>query len=350
MKKGWKIRLLIISMVTVLTLLAGCGGESTEQKKEEGSGPSNTAQSKPILLKLSHPTPEPSFLGQGYSFFAKAVEEESKGQIKVEVYPAATLVSDTEILEAVQRGNVDIGHFMVSYLTSTIKELTPFEVPGGYGGKSFPEREKAIRPILEKIFNKYEVKYLGTNENSTLTFSSTDKLIKSPSDLKGLSVRIAGKWDGSAIKMWGGNPVTVSLGDLPVALERGTIDASYNGWIITGPFKLYESAPNITLTKDLDFMSGLIMSEKAWKNLNQENQQAVLRAAQRWMDFSQEILAKEMQKFEQNLKDSGAKVYILNDSENAEFTKVTDRILNEVKGIAGPEGEELIKVFESLHK
>jgi len=57
-----------------------------------------------------------------------------------------------------------------------------------------------------------------------------------------------------------------------------------------------------------------------------------------------------MQKFEQNLKDSGAKVYILNDSENAEFTKVTDRILNEVKGIAGPEGEELIKVFESLHK
>ena len=79
----------------------------------------------PVELRLSYPNTETSLSGQSYNYFAQAVEEESNGTIKVTVYPAGSLAANTDILDAIQQGNVDIGHFVATYVSPTIKELTP---------------------------------------------------------------------------------------------------------------------------------------------------------------------------------------------------------------------------------
>ena len=305
----------------------------------------------PIVLKLSYPQPAQGFHGQGYTFFGKAVAEESNGEIQVKGYPSRSLVTDPEALDAVMRGNVDIVNFMVAYITPTIKELTPFEIPGVYPGDKFWELEKATHAVVQKIFAKYGVKYLGMNDQDTITFAANKKVGKPiglPSDMKGLTIRTPGKWGGESIKLWGGSPVTVPLGDLSVALERGTIMVSYTGWIITGPFKLYEPAPYVTMTNLQEMFAGLMMSEKAWKGLNLSQQAAIERAAQRWMQFSHQLSGKLKQKFITTVKNSGGEIYQLPTANEMEFRKVTKPLLEQVAKISGPEGSELIAIFEKL--
>jgi len=305
----------------------------------------------PIVLKLSYPQPAQGFHGQGYTFFGKAVAEESNGEIEIKAYPSRSLVTDPEALDAVMQGNVDIANFMVAYLTPTIKELTPFEIPGVYPGDKFWELQKATQSIVQKIFAKYGVKYLGMNDQDTITFAANKKVgkpISLPSDMKGLTVRTPGKWGGEAIKMWGGSPVTVPLGDLAVALERGTIMVSYTGWIITGPFKLYESAPYVTMSGLQEMFAGLMMSDKAWNSLNPSQQAAIERAAQRWMEFSHQLSGKLKQGFIATVKKSGGEIYQLPAANEMEFKKVTKPLLEEVAKISGPEGKELITAFAKL--
>lgn len=42
---------------------------------------------KPILFKLSQPTPPTGFYGEGYAYFAKVAEEETKGRSRSRFIP-----------------------------------------------------------------------------------------------------------------------------------------------------------------------------------------------------------------------------------------------------------------------
>lgn len=343
-KKAVQIIGLLLLAVSLMFALSGCGEKS---KATTGQGENKS----PVVLKLSYAMPATAFQGQTYEYFAKLVKEESKGQVEIQTYPAGSLVSDPEILDAVAAGNVDIGHFMVAYVSPTIKELTPLEIPGAYPGSKVLELEKATRPVVETIFEKYGIKYLGCNVVGEISFSATKnagKPIKIPSDMKGLAVRTPGKWGAEAIKLWGGSPVTVPLGDLPVALERNTINVAYTGWVINSGLKLYESTPFVTFTDLQEMFQGLIMSDKAWKKLNAEQQGAVMRAVKRWQDYAQQTNTEIKQKYEGTLKGAGVTVYYLTDSENAEFKKVTEPLMDQIKAISGADGEKLINAFKSL--
>ena len=144
-------RYLSLLLVVGLVFMAGMHAVSAQESKDSKGQ---------LLLRLSYPVPSTSIDGVAYEFFAKTVEQESKGRMKIRTYPAASLVSDVEILDTVIKGNVDIGHFMIAFITPSIKEMTPFEIPGAYIGGPKTKAGEAIEPIVEKIFAKYGVKYL----------------------------------------------------------------------------------------------------------------------------------------------------------------------------------------------
>jgi TRAP-type C4-dicarboxylate transport system substrate-binding protein len=337
----------LMSMALIFSV-AGCGSSATSSGNgTEGGG------SQPVTLKLSYAPSAGSFYGQGYTEFAKYVEEESGGQVKISLFPAGSLVSDQQALDTVMQGNVDLVHVMVPYASPTIKELTPFEVPGAYSGERWEELEAQTHSILDKIFAKYKIHYVGSNDTNVVTFVADKKIgkaIQTPADMKGFTVRTPGKWGGDAITLWGGSPVTVPLGDLPNALQLGTVNASYVGWVITGPNKLYEIAPNITVTSLQENFGMLLMAEASWQKLNAEQQVAFNKAADRWMAFNHQLSQTMRKEFIDTVNGTaGCTLVILTDEQNKAFTNVvTDQLLEQAAAIAGTEGEELIQVFAGL--
>ncbi|MCR4442831.1 MAG: TRAP transporter substrate-binding protein [Peptococcaceae bacterium] len=345
MKKNYAIQALVFLVVVALVFAAGC-----QQKPAADKAPAagNTAQPQPVTLQLSHSQPPNGISGLSYEYLARTIEEESKGQLKVKVSPAGSLVSDAGALEAIQAGNVDIAHFQVANLTPTMKELTPFEIPGAYPGNKFTDFDKLTTPIVKKIFDKYGVKYLGPIGQDTMVYVSKKKVLKTPADFKGLKIRTAGKWAGEAVKLWGGAPVTVPIGDLPTALQRGTVDAAYTTWIATNTFKLYESAPYITFNNQQETFVGVMMNQKKWNSLTKDQQDAIDRAMEKFKVYSMKLIVDERDKFKKVLSDAKCTAYVLNDAENAAFNSKAAPLMEEVKKIAGSEGAELIDAFNKL--
>ena len=346
----------VILMAAVLLLsVVGCGTQTTAPTTTAPTtaptASGGAAATQPITIKFSYAPPVNGFYGQIYDYLAKTVEEESKGQLKLQVYPGGTLVSDQQILDAVTQGNVDIGHFMVAYIDNTIKELTPFEIPGAYPSSKFVELDKAARPGLNKVFNKYGLHYLGPVDIGFVTLAANKKIgipITAPEQMKGHTVRTAGKWNGEVIKLWGGSPVTIPMGDLPNALQLGTIDISNTGFDLVTSLKLYEIAPNVTKTDLSGNFGGLIMNDKAWNKLNSDQQAALTRAAEKWVVFNHQLAVKSGNEFENQVKKGGAKLAVLSPEQNADFRKASAQALEQVKGISGSDGQEFIKIFEGL--
>jgi TRAP-type transport system periplasmic protein len=306
---------------------------------------------EPLVLKFSYGPPATGLQGRGYEFFAKAVNEETKGQVQIKTFPAGSLIPDHDILDAVLKDTVELGHFFVAWLSPTMKELTPLEVPGCYPGNRYLELDKVLRPVVEKIFAKYGIKYLGLDDIGTLTFLGTKqfgKLVKKPEDLKGHTMRTPGKWGGEAIKMWGGSPVTVTLRDLPIALGRNTIDVGYIGWQLAGALKLQESAPYITDSGMPEMFRGIMMSNKAWNSLNKGQQEAVQRAVKRWMDFNIQNGAEMYNQFEKDVKAAGSTLYRLTNDETEQFRKVREPLWERIIPDAGAEGRELIEAMKTM--
>lgn len=329
---------ILMSMILIVGL-TGCGSSSD--------------QPKTITFKLSYAPPAGSIYGQAYTEFAKYLEEETKGQVKVQLFPAGSLLGDQQALDAVMQGTVDMVHVMVPYASATIKELTPFEIPGAYSGNRWAELEAKTHPVLDKIFAKYKIHYVGSTDTNVMTFVANQKVgkpIQSLADLKGTTVRTAGVWGGKAIESWGGAPVTISLGDLPNALQLGTIDVAFTGWVITGPNKLYEMAPYVTLTGFQESFAMLLMAEGSYNKMNDEQKAAFKRAADKWMKFNHELSAKLKEQFIKDVNAyPGTTLVTLTDEQNKAFVDVsTDRLLEETKAISGPEGAELIEIFKTL--
>jgi len=307
------------------------------------------AKDEPIVFKLSQPTPPTGFYGEGYAYFAKAVEEETGGQVKVQVYPSASLISDPEAFDAVRKGIVDIAHFASVTVSPKAKEMTPFDVPSAYKGERLDALNTATRPLLEKIFAKYKIKFVGPGYPETLAFAAIKKVtVKSPEDLKGKSVRASGRWAGEAVKMWGGSPVAIALGDLPAALQRGAVDVVLTSWIVIDAFKLYEAAPNVTFTGIQNILTGLMMSEKAWKSMDAAQQQAFMRAEKRWRDYLDEKYKNLKTQFEQRIIASGGTFYDLTDEQNQAFKSIRQPLLDQVKSVAKADGQALIEAFDNI--
>ena len=330
---------ILMSMILIVGL-TGCG--SSDNKSE-----------KTITLKLSHPLPSGSLYGQAYSEFAKYVEEETKGQIKVQVLPAGSLVSDPQALDTALQGTVDFIHIMTPYAAPTIKEITAWEVPGAYSGNKFVELQKQTQPILDKVFQKYGLTCLGFTDSNVITFTANKKVgkcIETPEDLKGVTIRTAGVWGGKAIENWGGTPVTIPIGDLPNALQLGTIDVAFTGWLIVGPNKLYEMAPYVTVTSFQEPTGFLIMTKKTSNKLNADQKAAIDRAAARWMEFNHNLSLKLREDFINTVKSyPGCKLVVLTPEQNKVFIdQSTEKLLDETLAIAGPEGAEFVKIFRGL--
>ncbi len=302
---------------------------------------------EPITFKLAYPVPENSFFGQAYNIFAETLEEESNGEIVVEQYPSGSLINDQEVFKSLRRGTCDLAHFMGTYMSPYMKELTPLNIPGMFPPEKYVESDKAIRTKLTEIFAKYNMKYLASSTLGGHVFATTDQMIKSPVDTNGKTIRISGKWVGEAVKLWGGTPVTIPLSDVSVSLQRGNMDSVYTSWVMVGALKLYETAPYVTFAGH-DMFCGIVMNLDAWNKLNKEQKRAVEIARDKYIEYNASAVLREREKTIEKIIEDGGEVYSLSEEEHEAFNELSFQLLDETLEIAGPKGEELVEILNKV--
>lgn len=204
--------------------LAACGGEGSSEK---GQAPAIVKKRRQLKMVTCWPKLYP---GSGVSAenVAQHVRDATEGAIDIKVFAAGELVPAFEAMDAVSNGVADIYHGTDYYWQGKHRALNFFTgIPLGltaaeanawlyFGGG---------QELWDELSARFNVKALPVNNTGTQMGGWFKKEINSLEDLKGLKMRITGL-AGEVYRRLGAATVTLPGGDIFLALQQGTIDAT----------------------------------------------------------------------------------------------------------------------------
>ncbi|SNT70598.1 TRAP-type C4-dicarboxylate transport system, substrate-binding protein [Psychrobacter sp. LV10R520-6] len=286
-----KLKVGALSLFMALALgMSGCSNQSD-------SGASATSSQETTTLRFSHFWPATSAMQTDvFEPWAKKLETESNGRLKVEIYPSATLSEPENTYDATAKGIVDIGAQVQGYDAGRFPLTQIAELPGLSSSAS------QMSCMLQKLYDdgdissEYEDTHLlfmmGAGPGA---FHTVDKVIRTPEDMKGMRIRRPSAIAGDIIEATGASPVGLPATDIYTSLQRGVIDGLSFAWSPTGDFRIteltnahtnipfYSSALLVTMNKDkyeslsddlkkiIDDNSGKVMADIAGQMFDRED-------------------------------------------------------------------------------
>ncbi len=178
----------------------------------------------------------PNFPGHGTSAnrLARRLGELSGGRLQVEVFAAGELVPAFEVLDAVSRGAIQLGHSAPIYWRGKVPAAQLFgSVPFGM----LPNEFNAWLyfggglELWREAYAPHEVIPFPAGNTGTQMGGWFNREINSLEDLDGLKIRIPGL-GGEVMKRAGALPVNLPGSEIFTALQTGAIDATE--WV--GPY------------------------------------------------------------------------------------------------------------------
>ena len=264
--KSFKTFFTMVAVVMVLLLaMAFYGAPAFGQQK--------------FVLKFNHVLGPKEPYHMGFQNWAKAVEERTKGGLKIEVFPSAQLGVEEDILEQIRAGanvgqNTDSAR-MGNYVPGIAI------MNGPYFAENLAEVEKltkspTVKGFLDELANKHGLKVLSFSWVQGYRHFFTNKPIRNPGDLKGLRIRTppAPIWQES-VRALGATPVALAFGDMYPALQQKAMDGVelvYNN-IPAGRF--YEVLKYVTESRHIMLVNYEVISSK-WFNALPADYQNIL--------------------------------------------------------------------------
>jgi TRAP-type transport system periplasmic protein len=206
------------------------------------------AQDKIYVMKVTIPTINdgPHLLAKN---FAAAVERDSGGRIKGEVYPASQLGSIPRQIEGVQFGAIQVAIIPPEFFVGVDERFEVMAAPGLVMSLQHGQRLAADPTVLKLMLG------LGANKGlhgAGMFIVQPDSLaakapIRTLADFKGKKIRIfASDFQSEALKRLGATPVAMTLGDVLPALQQGTIDGAIAGITVFSAFHYQDAAKYVT--------------------------------------------------------------------------------------------------------
>jgi TRAP-type C4-dicarboxylate transport system substrate-binding protein len=239
--------------------------------------------------------------------FARLVETNSKGQIKVELYPASQLGTGPRMIESTQFGSIQGFVGPPEFLAGVD---TRFEVLGSPG--LFKDAAHANRTLQDPEFNKAFLA-LGANKglkgvglfiNGPAIFNTRVKATKLR-DLENLKIRVfAAAVQMEQLRKLKATPIPMPLGEVLPAVQQGTIDGVMSVLPVLTALRFYDAAKYI-LESEHAMVSVVTVLNKLWYDKLPKELQAVLddagqKASIEVFPWAIDFIAKQRQAWQQN--------------------------------------------------
>lgn len=248
-----------------------------------GSAFAFAADNKVYTIRFAHGLPATHNVGMEFADWAKMINKESNGQLKVEIYPGGQLYKDADLISAVRTGACEMGAIYTFNAASIVPEFNVFVIPivvdsserflkvieGDIGKKLFGKiEEKGIKPL------GWVVWAIAGEEGEMGVICNTP--VHVPFDLKGKTVRSMSPEQAQYFQEYcGASSAMVSGAELYMALQRGTLNASVATLSHLVDRKLSEVAPNICIIPVGSYPDILIMNKQFYDKLPEDLQQVI---------------------------------------------------------------------------
>ncbi len=270
------------------------------------------AQTKTVL-RISTPAVPDDWHAKMWTVFKDNLEKSAPGEFDVQINLNASLFKQGTEPAAMARGNLELSSISAFDIAKLVPEFSVFTA--GYIERDPAQQQKIFNgPIGAELFKsvseKMEVTPLATVYLGTRQLNLREvKNVKTPSDLKGVKLRMPGSKEwlflGEAL---GATATPLAFGEVYLGLKTGTIDGQDNPLPSVRAAKFYEVTKQIVLTSHLVDGIFIAISNKSFNALNAAQKQKVTAAAQAAAAYNNENRVKEEAQLVEFFKKEGLQV------------------------------------------
>ncbi len=206
------------------------------------------AQDKIYTMKITLPTlNDPSYVFA--KNYAAALEKDSAGRIKPEIYPASQLGSIPRQIEGTQFGAIQCAVIPPEFFVGVDERFEVMAAPGLVDSMAHGERLAADPAVLKVMLALGADK--GLHGVALFMNAPSSVIAKNPirhlADFKGKKIRVlASAFQTQAIERLGATPVAMTLGDVVPAIQQGTVDGAVGGIVVWTPMHFQDAAKYVT--------------------------------------------------------------------------------------------------------
>ncbi len=190
------------------------------------------AVAEPILIRFSHVVGENTPKGIGAKMFKELVEQRLAGKVRVEIYPRSQRFTDEQALLGLLFGDVEMAAPSFTKFRKFSRVLQVFDLPFLFENvdeiHAFQQSETG-----QKLLSSMEdrgIKGLTYWDNGMRVISA-NRPIRTPADLKGLTLRIEPSYVFQRqYSSFGAIATPMPFKRLPGALRVGVVDGYENAW------------------------------------------------------------------------------------------------------------------------
>jgi TRAP-type transport system periplasmic protein len=246
-----------VAALLSFAVLSACGPANAQDSK--------TQDTKTYVMKLSTATkddPQEEWLRR----FVAAVEKDSGGRIKGEIYNASQLGSIPRQIEGVQFGAIQAWIGPPEFLVGVDERYESLSAPGLF--TSFDQDTKTITdPQVKDLMLA-----LGGNKGlagiAIMPTGASSLVVRKPvhhlAEIDGMKIRVlASQFQLEMIKRMGASPVAMSLGDVMPALQQGAIDGALGTIPVFVPLH-YSDVTKYMVQTEQPYVNVVTVMSKRW--------------------------------------------------------------------------------------
>ena len=275
--------------------------------------------------------------------FQAEADRRYPGEIKIDYKGAGEVIKNTEQVEALRKGLIDMTFMAGSYYTSIIPEIDIMSL-----STKTPWQEKAdgVLDYLEEIHNKKaNTHVLGRVGSGSYFHIFLSKPVKSMADFNGLKLRSSAT-PVPFIKSMGVTPVGMPPPDIYTAMERGVVDGYILPPATIRDFGLIKASKFMVYPGFYKPSTYVLMNLDKWNSLPNHLQELLTTHAEEMAHYAiaakHELLIDDLVDFEKQ----GMKFIHLEPAEAEKFTAQAEATL--IEAISKKSPEEAKKILEMI--
>ena len=206
------------------------------------------AMAQEVTLRLHHFLPAQAMIpAKVITPWAKKIEADSNGRIKVQIFPAMQMGgSPTQLYDQARDGFVDISWAILGYMPGRFVKSDVFELPF-LAGRSAEQSSRALWDFAnnQSADEFQEVKLLATLTQGPGLFHTREP-IQNLASIKGMKIRGGTRVINKMLTNMGATPIPVPVPQTAEALSKGVVQGTTLSWEVAPALKVLDLVSNHT--------------------------------------------------------------------------------------------------------
>jgi C4-dicarboxylate-binding protein DctP len=314
--------------------------------------PAANAQQVKLRATLQVAASEP-YLGVPLVRFKEEVERRSDKALSVEIYDKGQLYIDTQVVDAIASGAIELGVAGTYQFTKKIPDISIVEQPFLLNFEALlraaVDPDSEIRTMIDRaVLQATGVRVLWWQAAGSSVFFTKGPDAADPQAISGKRVRVFSQITAQMTKLCGGTPTVISTSKMHNAMKDGTVDLAMGSITSVEPRELWKVADTVTVTQHVPIEFMLLINERTWQSLSTRHRAILAEAAREVEHATRERVAELESAAYAFARTKGMRVRALTADEVAEWRACSADVLVGYMGLNSELARQLIAAYGRL--